>query len=391
MASGADFLGTDGWRPVHRRRRPARRRAAGSPGDRLLLLGGAFGGLALALLLALPPLYDSTFVFRWALRLLADLDACVPEVFDSSSQPLRTRCEETKRVSRRERPRMRCACLMIESSRTRKGERDHPRGDRVGCVDQFQRNVEKHNETRANGSGEERTAGSGSLLARPPRPRGDALIAPVRARAARPRGIEGRAATCNRRRHAVYWLIRRRPSAPWAYRWIFIRVSRAGEAPGRCASELRERVGLAARRAGDDPLVAAWIGLTAGFLDLGLMILRKRLIGDDFYRLGEHFRWIIPAAVGALRPAARGRAGPARRPATPGDAPPGARRGAAVLRRVPRPVRAAPPGALGVAAAVGRARRPVRLGWSAPAARPSSGSCAGRPRCSSAPCWRSRC
>jgi arylsulfatase A-like enzyme len=47
-------------------------------------------------------------------------------------------------------------------------------------------------------------------------------------------------------------------------------------------------------------LVAIWIGLTAGFLDLGLMILRKRLTGDDFYRLGDHFRWIIPAGVGVL-------------------------------------------------------------------------------------------
>ena len=47
-------------------------------------------------------------------------------------------------------------------------------------------------------------------------------------------------------------------------------------------------------------LVAIWTGLTAGFLDLGLMILKKRLTGDDFYRLGDDFRWIIPAAVGVL-------------------------------------------------------------------------------------------
>jgi arylsulfatase A-like enzyme len=47
-------------------------------------------------------------------------------------------------------------------------------------------------------------------------------------------------------------------------------------------------------------LVAFWIGLTAGFLDLGLMILKKRMLGDHFYRLGEHFGWIIPAGVSVL-------------------------------------------------------------------------------------------
>jgi arylsulfatase A-like enzyme len=47
-------------------------------------------------------------------------------------------------------------------------------------------------------------------------------------------------------------------------------------------------------------LVAIWIGLTAGFLDLGLLILKKRLIGDEFYRLGYHFRWVIPTGVGIL-------------------------------------------------------------------------------------------
>jgi arylsulfatase A-like enzyme len=47
-------------------------------------------------------------------------------------------------------------------------------------------------------------------------------------------------------------------------------------------------------------LVAIWVGLTAGFLDLGLMILRKRLTDDVFYRLGDHFWWIIPAGVAVL-------------------------------------------------------------------------------------------
>jgi arylsulfatase A-like enzyme len=44
-------------------------------------------------------------------------------------------------------------------------------------------------------------------------------------------------------------------------------------------------------------VVAVWIGLTAGFIDLGLMITKKRLIDGDFYRLGENFGWIIPTGV----------------------------------------------------------------------------------------------
>jgi arylsulfatase A-like enzyme len=47
-------------------------------------------------------------------------------------------------------------------------------------------------------------------------------------------------------------------------------------------------------------LVAAWIGLLTGFLDLGLMIFRTRATGQEFYRLSDQFRWIIPAAVCGL-------------------------------------------------------------------------------------------
>ena len=47
-------------------------------------------------------------------------------------------------------------------------------------------------------------------------------------------------------------------------------------------------------------LVAIWIGLTAGFLDLSLFIMRNRLFASDFYRLGDHFRWMIPLGVGLL-------------------------------------------------------------------------------------------
>jgi arylsulfatase A-like enzyme len=47
-------------------------------------------------------------------------------------------------------------------------------------------------------------------------------------------------------------------------------------------------------------LVAIWIGLATGFLDLALLITRKRLFTIDFYRLGEQFWWIIPAGVGLV-------------------------------------------------------------------------------------------
>jgi arylsulfatase A-like enzyme len=47
-------------------------------------------------------------------------------------------------------------------------------------------------------------------------------------------------------------------------------------------------------------LLALWIGLVAGFLDLGLLILNKHLINRDFYRLGGDFTWIIPAGATIL-------------------------------------------------------------------------------------------
>jgi arylsulfatase A-like enzyme len=44
-------------------------------------------------------------------------------------------------------------------------------------------------------------------------------------------------------------------------------------------------------------LLAVWIGLIAGFLDLGLLVVNRRVIQRDFYRLGGDFVWIIPTAV----------------------------------------------------------------------------------------------
>src|SRR5262249_61070417 len=47
-------------------------------------------------------------------------------------------------------------------------------------------------------------------------------------------------------------------------------------------------------------LLAAWIGLAAGFVDLGLFLFRKRLIERDAVRLDEGFPWIIPAGGAVL-------------------------------------------------------------------------------------------
>jgi len=52
-------------------------------------------------------------------------------------------------------------------------------------------------------------------------------------------------------------------------------------------------------RAANILVLAAWIGLIAGFLDLGLLVA-KRLIEKDFYRLGGDFPWIIPSGVAIL-------------------------------------------------------------------------------------------
>jgi arylsulfatase A-like enzyme len=47
-------------------------------------------------------------------------------------------------------------------------------------------------------------------------------------------------------------------------------------------------------------LLAAWIGLVAGFLDLAILVARKRFIEADFYRLGDDFPWLIPLGVTVL-------------------------------------------------------------------------------------------
>ncbi len=47
-------------------------------------------------------------------------------------------------------------------------------------------------------------------------------------------------------------------------------------------------------------LTATWVGLIAGFLDLGLMVINRRFINEDFYFLGGNFVWLIPVGVTIL-------------------------------------------------------------------------------------------
>jgi arylsulfatase A-like enzyme len=53
-------------------------------------------------------------------------------------------------------------------------------------------------------------------------------------------------------------------------------------------------------RAGDVIWIGTWIGLIAGFADVGFLVMNKRLIDRDFYRLGSDFPWIIPVGVTVL-------------------------------------------------------------------------------------------
>jgi arylsulfatase A-like enzyme len=52
--------------------------------------------------------------------------------------------------------------------------------------------------------------------------------------------------------------------------------------------------------AGAVVLIGTWIGLIAGFCDVGFLVMNKRLIDRDFYRVGADFPWIIPAGVTVL-------------------------------------------------------------------------------------------
>src|SRR5262249_5758756 len=81
------------------------------------------------------------------------------------------------------------------------------------------------------------------------------------------------------------------------------RDSQTGTATGASPQPAVRAVGEEPRLVGTAPatilVLALWLGLIAGFLDLGLVIVKRR-VDRCFYRLGGHFVWIIPAGVAVL-------------------------------------------------------------------------------------------
>jgi arylsulfatase A-like enzyme len=44
-------------------------------------------------------------------------------------------------------------------------------------------------------------------------------------------------------------------------------------------------------------LIGIWIGLIAGFCDVGVLVINRQFIFRDFYHLGADFPWIVPSSV----------------------------------------------------------------------------------------------
>jgi hypothetical protein len=83
---------------------------------------------------------------------------------------------------------------------------------------------------------------------------------------------------------------------------VWIRVDmgpRIGAVSGEGSATAAHHTAAASRLEGLRPatilLLSTWIGLVAGWLDLVMLVVKKRLIDGDFYRLGEHFVWLNPA------------------------------------------------------------------------------------------------
>jgi hypothetical protein len=84
----------------------------------------------LACFLGGPPLYDSALDFLWATA--SGFSATwVPEVLESSLQPINRACEPINRLSRRMRPRRNRAVLMFEFSIGQDEERTRPWGNLI--------------------------------------------------------------------------------------------------------------------------------------------------------------------------------------------------------------------------------------------------------------------
>ncbi len=47
-------------------------------------------------------------------------------------------------------------------------------------------------------------------------------------------------------------------------------------------------------------LIGTWIGLIAGLCDVSFVVMNRRLIDRDFYRLGADFPWVVPLGVTVL-------------------------------------------------------------------------------------------
>ena len=57
---------------------------------------------------------------------------------------------------------------------------------------------------------------------------------------------------------------------------------------------------FAKRRGSAVVLIGTWIGLIAGLCDVSFLVMNRRLIDRDFYRLGADFPWIVPLGVTVL-------------------------------------------------------------------------------------------
>ena len=70
--------------------------------------------------------------------------------------------------------------------------------------------------------------------------------------------------------------------------------------PRPAARETEDSARSERTTAGRILLLAVWIGLAAGFLDLAFLVVKKRLFENDFYRVGGDFPSVIPVGVTAL-------------------------------------------------------------------------------------------
>ena len=146
--------------------------------------------------------------------------------------------------------------------------------------------------------------------------------------------------------------------------------SRPGTAPGEAPRTAVHEAEEGSRPVRPAPatilLLAVWIGLVAGFLDLGLMILKRHLIDGEILPPRRGVPLDHPRGGRGAGAVARGGARPGRPAAARRGSPSGSPWGSSRSSGSSTCVRTAAPGALGVAAALRGARGPGR-----PAGRPA--------------------